>query len=336
MNDWLSQISQVLGETLIGAELLGGGRNSQVYAVQGDSGTRFAVKRYDPATGAARLRTEFGAFTYLHAHRLTHTPRALASHPAIPAGVYSFVEGEPAHRNPCDADVQRCASFLLLLHSLGNQRPAWDAPAAEACFSFAEVLENLLVRERALAETGAQPVLAFLAESFAPLRVDITAWATEQLARAGLSLARPVPFSQHILSPSDFGLHNALRQPDGRLVFVDFEYFGWDDPAKTLADFLLHPGQRLSDAQRCAFVRAALPMLDSGKVLATRLPVAYALFGLKWCLILLNEFLRVHAARRDFAGDERPEQARLHEQMEKAQQMAARIAAQYREFPYLG
>ena len=28
----------------------------------------------------------------------------------------------------------------------------------------------------------------------------------------------------------------------GRLAFVDFEYFGWDDPVKLTADILLHPG----------------------------------------------------------------------------------------------
>ena len=48
------------------------------------------------------------------------------------------------------------------------------------------------------------------------------------------------------LSPSDFGFHNALLEADGRLTFVDFEYFGWDDPVKIVADVMLHPGMGLS------------------------------------------------------------------------------------------
>ena len=38
------------------------------------------------------------------------------------------------------------------------------------------------------------------------------------------------------ISPSDFGFHNALRTNTGP-VFFDFEFSGWDDPAKTIIDF---------------------------------------------------------------------------------------------------
>ena len=44
---------------------------------------------------------------------------------------------------------------------------------------------------------------------------------------------------EKIISPSDFGLHNAKLGEDGKLAFFDFEYAGWDDPAKTIADFFL-------------------------------------------------------------------------------------------------
>jgi hypothetical protein len=41
--------------------------------------------------------------------------------------------------------------------------------------------------------------------------------------------------------PVGFG---SQRHPptDGTLAFVDFGNFGWDDPAKTIVDYLLHPG----------------------------------------------------------------------------------------------
>ncbi|MFX9699951.1 hypothetical protein ABTP10_19680, partial [Acinetobacter baumannii] len=58
--------------------------------------------------------------------------------------------------------------------------------------------------------------------------------------------------SARCLSPSDFGFHNAVQRPEGQIVFVDFEYFGWDDPVKLTCDFMLHPGMDLPDdlAQR--------------------------------------------------------------------------------------
>ena len=33
-----------------------------------------------------------------------------------------------------------------------------------------------------------------------------------------------------------FHFSQGIFRADGRLVFLDFEYFGWDDPAKTVAD----------------------------------------------------------------------------------------------------
>ena len=51
----------------------------------------------------------------------------------------------------------------------------------------------------------------------------------------------PLDTQESVLSPSDFGFHNALLGPDGKLCFIDFEYAGWDDPAKLICDFFCQP-----------------------------------------------------------------------------------------------
>jgi thiamine kinase-like enzyme len=43
-----------------------------------------------------------------------------------------------------------------------------------------------------------------------------------------------------IVSPSDFGFHNIIIK-NNKLVFIDFEFSGWDDPAKMYCDFILQP-----------------------------------------------------------------------------------------------
>src|SRR5262249_52494804 len=47
--------------------------------------------------------------------------------------------------------------------------------------------------------------------------------------------------TERCLSPSDFGFHNALCEPNGRFRFIDFEYAGWDDPARMVCDFFCQP-----------------------------------------------------------------------------------------------
>jgi len=61
----------------------------------------------------------------------------------------------------------------------------------------------------------------------------------------------PSPRQLHVLSPSDFGLHNMLITSAGP-AFLDFEYFGWDGPEKAISDAILHPGSAfsMSDHQR--------------------------------------------------------------------------------------
>jgi thiamine kinase-like enzyme len=133
------------------------------------------------------------------------------------------------------------------------------------------------------------------------------------------------------LSPSDFGFHNSLRRGDGRLVFLDFEYFGWDDPAKTVSDFLLHPAMELSPALRERFLTGALKAFgDPG--LGARVRAVYPLFGLKWCAILLNEFTLEHMERRCFA-DGAPGAWSGPEQLEKARRMLAGVMHDYPHFP---
>jgi hypothetical protein len=59
------------------------------------------------------------------------------------------------------------------------------------------------------------------------------------------------------------------------------------------------------------------------------------LFGLKWCLIMLNEFVPEDLQRRGFASggslDRATTQAR---QLEKARRMLARIERKHEDFPY--
>jgi adenylate kinase len=59
------------------------------------------------------------------------------------------------------------------------------------------------------------------------------------------------------------------------------------------------------------------------------------MFGLKWCLILLNEFLPAQLLRRRFAGmSDRDREARQTEQLAKAQSMLSMVLAEASPFPY--
>jgi hypothetical protein len=122
-----------------------------------------------------------------------------------------------------------------------------------------------------------------------------------------------------VLSPSDFGFHNALKDEAGKLWFFDFEYAGWDDPAKLLCDFFCQPQVPVSIEHADRFLET-LQMAVGDEDLPARYKMLLPLHAAKWACILLNEFLKPDAERRRFAGL----QDRRVAQLEKARAMLAK------------
>ena len=134
-----------------------------------------------------------------------------------------------------------------------------------------------------------------------------------------------IPERERTLSPSDFGFHNARRREDGSLVFLDFEYFGWDDPAKLTADILMHPGMALSAEEDEQFRRGLADVYREDEIYGARLSALWPLFGLRWCLILLNEFLPERWFRRAYADGGRDLETAQVQQLDKSAAMLRRV-----------
>ena len=226
------------------------------------------------------------------------------------------------------------------LRALCRQERSRTLPAAsEACFSIQAILENLQHRLARLPvdDNGTSRLTAlqvFVKQEFHPTFDGIARWCTAALKQQGLMCASELGLEERTLSPSDFGFHNALRRPDGRVVFLDFEYFGWDDPAKTVADFLLHPAMELSKDLKQRFFTEMLRRFDDQDTLARRVETVYPLFGLKWCLIFLNEFVPRDVQRRRFANRLVSSGDRQAEQLSKARRMLQKIREEHEHFPY--
>ena len=144
---------------------------------------------------------------------------------------------------------------------------------------------------------------------------------------AGLDFAAELPQEWRSLVPSDFGFHNSLRRRDGSLAFIDFEYFGWDDPVKLTADILLHPGRPLAGAAAPALSARGAAASMATTAFAARLAAYLPLFALRWVLILLNEFLPERWQRRVLAGATR-DWAEAKARSSRARRLSRRVARQ--------
>ncbi len=130
---------------------------------------------------------------------------------------------------------------------------------------------------------------------------------------------------ERCLSPSDFGFHNSLLQADGTLRFFDFEYAGWDDPAKMICDFFCQPDLPVPESAFESFCSCTTGNFSLPEKITRRAKNLLPFYRIKWCCILLNEFLPHNALRRRFALTSISEQERKEQQLRKVQSMLATL-----------
>lgn len=329
----------LLGRPVLAAEPIGQGRNSRVFRIAlapGGDTDSVVLKFYrrDPGDGRDRLGVEFNALSFLWHNSVRVVPRPVMADRIRYCAVYEFIDGRSVSGSEVDpGDITASVAFLANLRRLRGADGTNALPAAsEACFSIADVMTSVggrLARLQAApaGDEQARRLQAWLARDFAPAVAEIAQWIQASAARWGIATDSALPQTERTLSPSDFGFHNTVRRPDGTLAFVDFEYFGWDDPAKTMVDYLLHPGMALAERLKQQFAREFLAAFSDVRLLSERARLVYPLFGLKWCLIILNDFLP------DRQGTAPPDVRET--QLAKAQQMVARITGTYAANPYL-
>ena len=297
-----------------------------MYRVQAGANA-FAVKQYfhEAADPRDRLRAEYGFLEHAWRSRIRCVPRPLAADPGSHLALYEFVDGrKPAGGDIGVGSVLEAAELFAALNSKASRSAGSGLPqASDACFSIAEHLRSVdrrverlaAVTARGGAERQAAAFVAHLATEWSAARARILAASREP----------ETPTTLLCLSPSDFGFHNALIRNSGELCFLDFEYAGWDDPAKMAGDFFWHAGMRPSREHFEPFAAAAFaPFKDAARIIE-RTRLLSPAFRARWSCIALNEFLPEGARRRRFAGagEGRDAAPRKLEQLEKARALFA-------------
>ncbi len=323
-------------------EKTGKGKNSQVYHVLSEDDGQFIVKYYfrNNLDNRDRLKVEFSSLRFLWDNGVRCIPEPISADDASATAVYSYIRGNrPAVDEISGEDIERAVDFLSTLKELRKAAGSEGLPAAsEACFSFRELLDNIDHRFNRLLR-GTRDVAhdafhEFINNDFVSALSEISEWCRTRFLEKSIS-SECLAIEERTLSPSDFGFHNSLKTESGQLFFLDFEYFGWDDPAKTISDFILHPAMALTNEQRKLFYSNAVDRFRDYEDLDGRVEIYYPLYGLKWCLIFLNEFLPDQMLRRKFAGCVEEEEATiLNDQLLKSKNMLKDILKEYKRFPY--
>lgn len=321
---WM-EAKRLLKRGVEGVDWVGGGGNSAVFRIH-SGGERFALKQYArDDSSPSRLDREYGAFALLHKHGLARwVPTPVASDREGNQAIYEWVDGSSVQ---CvdDAVISQVLEFIGGLEALTRQVSGTETGAAvEAVFCLGDLLGHIERRMAALSAVSGEKATelhAFMSDEFEPAYARV-----KSLALAERAANEALPATAAILSPSDFSSHNMIARRDGSLVMLDFEYFGVDDPVKLACDFLWHPAHDLDERARVHFVRGFKQLFVRDGDVAARLACYFPLIGLKWALIVLNEFLPAAWERRRRAGKDGERREILLHQLARAQAFVAAVA----------
>ena len=305
-----------------------GGRNNKVYRVSTCAGhVLFKIYFHHPRDPRDRLAQEFAFLRHLESSRCRYAAKPLAALPSEHVGLMEFIEGNRPSLDEIDeGHINRAIEFFLEANR--NADSTAIGSASEACFSIDEHIDRTQVRVDRLEQIMVEDeidkeAVDFVRSDLMPLWSSVrtlleTKWPLKQRATA-------LSKGERVLSPSDFGFHNSLRDDCGRLRFVDFEYAGWDDPAKLIADFANQPDMLLDERLSRIFREALIASSSDPAALEHRVEALVPLYQIKWSCICLNDFLAFGRTRHRFTeGETTQNRSRRLLQLERARVMLAR------------
>jgi hypothetical protein len=316
-----------------GLERLAGGANNQVHRIRGERDV--VLKRYFQREGDHRDR--FAAERYFYeaawAGGVKRIPEPIAWSRDSRLGLFAHVDGRTLEPGEVGLEqVEQAVALVVEVNSRAAEERLESAPvAAEACMhveEYRECVERRLARlESVSPATDIElEASAFVRGQLRPAWKEIDALMREEVDHRYSDAWTGLPLSEQCLSPSDFGFHNALLQPDGELRFFDFEYAGMDDPAKLVCDFFCQPAIPAPLEHWDLFVDGLQELRRWDDCFPARARWALPACRIKWVCIMLNEFVRSEMARREFSltPDEMAE--RQEAQLAKAKKALEEIA----------
>lgn len=278
---------------------LRGGRGNRLFRVKSSEG-RFLLKQYFRSARQPRdrLAAEFEFCQFLHRAGLRRAPEPIACDEREGLALYEYIDGRPFRRGEVgEREIEVAIDFVREINMYRHQADAHGlATADEAAFSVAEHLRLVDRRVQHLHAIDPTNPSQDAAKRFAHQELD-AAWKQtaesieRECARIGIDPDASLTADRRVLSPTDFGFHNALRTRDGSIRFLNFESAGWDDPARLIGDFFFRPALPVPSRYLEAFRTKVFLDLGNRQFEIRRSEMLSPLFRTKWCCFILENLL---------------------------------------------
>lgn len=284
-------VDKEIGKPITNVQEINAGLNNRLYKVV-TSEEKYLVKLYRKDAGIM-LKREFSALKYLKRQNIKNVPTAYFKNDKQNFAMYSFEDGKT--KNPSQItkdDLNKMAFFIASIHKLRPKEIRKKFLAANfACFNINDYLKNIYFRLEKFSVYAKSKNTSAIIDKLKKEEVNtvigkllgkIINEIPEKLLNKKLSAG------EERLSPVDFGVHNILFKKDGSLCFIDFEYFGRDDPMRAVADFLMHDRSlEIKPELKKYFQNRYLEYIEADKKYRQRLELVKKIINIEWLAIYL-------------------------------------------------
>lgn len=297
--------------TCCSIEIIRTGGNNRLYRVV-LKGKRYLLKQYFRHEGDVRdrLAAEFSFSKFAWENGIRCIAEPIGKDRAASVGMYGYIDGNnPAPGEIGAPEISQALDFFVRINRSATRHAASFLPlASEACFSIGAHMVLVEGRVRRLSDIPSKDELDCEARNFAANDLkgkweEVRKFVAKEADRAGIYRDAILSPGDRVLSPSDFGFHNAMRTGNG-MKFIDFEYAGWDDPAKTTCDFFNQVAVPVPIRFFREFSETVAGCVQNREAAIRRAELLFPLFAVKWVCIVMNHFLPVGRDRKRFAGQE--------------------------------
>lgn len=282
------------------------GGNNQIFHIK-DVNQDFILKKYfqHPEDKRNRLEAEYSFLEFAYKQTPQYVPKPFSKDDSKFVALYEFIDGVKI-TSPEDIKnhhIEACVQFISDL----NQPSKFDNTkinnASEACFSINDHLNAIDNRiNELIVMSGNHEELKEVMNQIHDKWVNIKDRALKDCAMLQISTEKTIPLDKRVISPSDFGFHNALIQNNGAIKFIDFEYAGWDDPAKLTGDFFGQVAIPINPQYQNFFLNSCFKEPSFTQLETKRIRLLIDSYKIKWCCIVLNIFISKNLSRRLFSS----------------------------------
>lgn len=299
------------------------GHNNKLFQVKSENKKVLLVKFYHQ-DNIDRLQREFGAISFLREKGFTNIPTTYFNNSKYSYAVYSYEKGISKNSNELTKkDLDEILSFIIKLQKFTKENVEVNFPfGIKSCVSVKGNIDNInhrlkeflgYVRSKELHPEavkqlkGIDPqkiIQKLLEKTLKNIETDLINYRLKQ--------------GELRLSPIDLGPHNIIFRPNNTLCFIDFEYFGWNDPVRIVVGFVNHDSNSsLPIGKKKYFVESYLQRTCLSENTLRRFDIVTRLNQIEWLTVYLSSIGSRKIESRKFADTNFEEETYIKEQIIK-------------------